>query len=242
MKSVVNFRDLAQGIEDRIKTGLIFRSGHLDKVKNNNSQFSQLNITTIIDLRGPEEKKTKFKQLNGINRREIPMIFDSDIRPGIKAVLHKKNAQVKMHEIFIKKYESLPFECMDAIKQVFDILCNENNYPVVFHCRAGKDRTGFLSALLQRLLGIDSEHITYDYLLSNNFFRKKMKKYFRLLKILTVGIYNTANLDFIVTTRKEYLDAAFESLFQQYNDIPSYLQKCGVSNEQITNFKRIMAV
>lgn len=242
MKSVINFRDIALDAEQIVKSGMIFRSGHLDKVTNKNAQFTALGIKTIIDLRGPEEKKRKTKKLHGIRRHNIPMHFDSAIRPDIKAVILKKNARVKMKDIFLKKYAGLAEECKNEVKEIFDILSEENNYPLVFHCRAGKDRTGFISALIQKLLGVNYDHIIHDYLLSNNFFRKNMKKYFRVMKIVSLGLLNTSNFDFIVTTRKEYLEATFKAIEDQYKNISEYLISCGISRSQQQKVIAIMSV
>ena len=49
---------------------------------------------------------------------------------------------------------------------LFEILTNEDNYPIVFHCTAGADRTGFIAFIINGLLGVSYEDLTRDYELS----------------------------------------------------------------------------
>ena len=52
---------------------------------------------------------------------------------------------------------------MGQIKEIFDVLCDESNYPVFFHCAAGADRTGFLSVVIESILGVPERDIILDY-------------------------------------------------------------------------------
>ena len=53
------------------------------------------------------------------------------------------------------------------MREVFDVLCDESNYPVVFHCSIGTDRTGAVAFLIDCVLGLSDADITRDYLYSN---------------------------------------------------------------------------
>ena len=72
-------------------------------------------------------------------------------------------------------YYSVPMSYLDnpmtdnagEMKNLFDILSNINNYPLVFHCSIGTDRTGLVAMILNNLLEVKREHIYQDYLFSN---------------------------------------------------------------------------
>ena len=55
----------------------------------------------------------------------------------------------------------------EEIKHFFEICSDINNYPLVFHCSIGKDRTGCMAYLLEGLLGVEEEYLYKDYLFSN---------------------------------------------------------------------------
>ena len=50
-----------------------------------------------------------------------------------------------------------------ALKQIFELLADENNYPIYYHCNAGADRTGTLTFLINGLLGVSYEDLTRDF-------------------------------------------------------------------------------
>ena len=50
---------------------------------------------------------------------------------------------------------------------MFELLSNPENYPVIFHCNIGTDRTGMIAYLLNALLGVSEEDLIRDYLFSN---------------------------------------------------------------------------
>jgi len=67
----------------------------------------------------------------------------------------------------IAAYRQVLLENGPRWKEVFELLANQSNLPLVYHCQLGKDRTGILTALILMLLGVERETIVEDYLLSN---------------------------------------------------------------------------
>ena len=53
------------------------------------------------------------------------------------------------------------------IRQIMNILANEENYPIFYHCRIGTDRTGITGMMINGLLGVDFDECLQDYLFSN---------------------------------------------------------------------------
>lgn len=66
--------------------------------------------------------------------------------------------------------------CISRYRKLFSLLQNEENIPLMFHCSAGKDRTGMAAALVLSSLGVDEETILDDYLLSNFYLADKRQK------------------------------------------------------------------
>ncbi|MDR2608493.1 MAG: tyrosine-protein phosphatase [Treponema sp.] len=104
-------------------------------------------------------------------------------------------------------------------KLFFQTLKNEANFPLIFHCSAGKDRTGFAAALLLSLLGVDREIIINDYLLSAENVREKYAPYVELIKQRTGG---RGDIEPLVTVKREYIEAAFARIDDEWGGIENY--------------------
>jgi protein-tyrosine phosphatase len=87
--------------------------------------------------------------------------------------------------------------------------------PVVFHCTAGKDRTGFAAALLLGALGVPRDAVMVDYLLTNRLYRRSP----------LVEAYGPAHvMDVLWQVQPAFLDAAFEAIDTDFGGLPNYLE------------------
>ena len=150
-----NWRDLGGWTTKsgkKVRQGLIYRTGRLN-TSNIDSSVAEitaegikeatlhLKIKTEIDLRGKSESSNITASVLGedVNYYLCPMNYESDLL-SINA---------------------------DMVKKVFGILSDEDNYPVIFHCHIGTDRTGFVAYLINGLLGVSKQDLYKDYLFSN---------------------------------------------------------------------------
>lgn len=91
----------------------------------------------------------------------------------------------------------------------------EDRAPLVIHCTAGKDRTGFASALILQTLGVPDDVIAEDYLLTNQHYKRDA-----LAAIdLPEDVRNA-----IGSVEASYLAAAFEAVGKEYGDLETYLR------------------
>ena len=90
-----------------------------------------------------------------------------DILKGIQEQKIKSDTVYRMVE---RMNRELVMNYHKEYRQIFDILLNSTNYPVVIHCSSGKGRTGIASALILASLGVNSDIIMEDYRLSNDYF------------------------------------------------------------------------
>ena len=111
---------------------------------------------------------------------------------------------------------------------LFGLLCT-NDAPVLIHCAAGKDRTGFAVAVLLHALGVTYEAIIADYLLSArpecvfNPVRRAM-----VVDIVTqlAGVADCESMVYaIMDARPIYLQAAFETVAADYGSMDGYIEK-----------------
>ena len=124
-------------------------------------------------------------------------------------------------------------------RKIFEILLDENNYPLVFHCTAGKDRTGLLSAFILHALGVDSEVVLNDYLLSNYYRYEKMERNARLgARILGI---DTDSSRPIMEVRSSYLAASMNFIQKEYGSLEVYLhEELAIEEAEVEQLKKIL--
>ena len=170
VEGVDNFRDLGgyKTVDNKtVKQGLIYRSAQLNTSKDTALNLlatenglrtlnSQLKIKTEIDLRTADASSGSYEN-SGITSSPIgenvtyvnlPMLY------GGENILEHSNATTREMNL-------------NSVKSFFTLLADSSNYPLVFHCVQGKDRTGCLAYLLNALLGVSSGDLMRDYLFTN---------------------------------------------------------------------------
>ena len=149
---VTNARDAGgwklKGKTEYTAQGLIFRMGrlHVNTTVNINAQgiaaFKELGIKTEIDLRAPIDGNTVFESpVDGVTYFNCPVDYNKPF------------------------FDDLDNQA--AFKSAFEIIGNTQNYPLMFHCSIGTDRTGFVAFMLNALAGVQEECLYQDYLMSN---------------------------------------------------------------------------
>ena len=159
-----NFRDLGGyvGRDGRpVRWRRLFRADGLDRLTAGDLlHIEQLRLRTVIDLRtGDEVAKGRLAAEAGpVDWHHLPML---DVLPAQRDY----NAWVGPTYV-AEQYLAMIGSGAATITAFLDLVCDPFAYPLVFHCFAGKDRTGILTALLLGLLGVADEDIMADYALS----------------------------------------------------------------------------
>jgi protein-tyrosine phosphatase len=98
-------------------------------------------------------------------------------------------------------------------------LSESRNLPAVFHCTAGKDRTGWAAAALLSLLGVPRDVVVADYLRSNEYARSL---YQVQIDGFVKGGGDPAIPSALFGVKQEYLQAAFDEVEQKYGGTGQY--------------------
>ncbi len=164
-KSVLNFRDLGglQGRAGTVKAGLLFRSGNLLALDENETfqLCSELSLKTFIDLRNERECSRDGNPRHlvklGVNYVWLP--FPEDQTSLSSKIVHTPADM-------LASYKELVRTANEQLIEFFSLLVHKDIEPVLYACTLGKDRTGVLTALLLQLLGIAPAEIAADFALS----------------------------------------------------------------------------
>jgi protein-tyrosine phosphatase len=229
-----NFRDMG-GYQTpsgkQVKWGKVFRSDNLRNLTSNDLEYlNNIPLRTIVDFRSEQEieEAPDQKPASVMNTYALTITpgHQSNVNdPGKMSAFVAENGERFMTEV----YESFVTEqsIIARYRMFFALLQDENRLPLLFHCTAGKDRTGMAAALFLASLGVDGKTIYEDYMLSN---RNLDKKYKDILDAYP-------NMSALLEVRSQYLQVALEQIGKRYGQIENYLRD--VLNADLDGMKKL---
>src|SRR5665213_542548 len=140
----------------------LFRADGLNKLTDADvAQLTDLRVTTVIDLRTLDEAELR----GSFPVDRLPVTYVglplTDVLPATEDLPEWKEASY-----VASRYGDMVSEGGPMLTSAIHSLATGGALPAVFHCSAGKDRTGVLSALILAFLGVPDETIVADYALS----------------------------------------------------------------------------
>ena len=245
INGVVNFRELGGIVTENgkvIKRGYFYRAGELggmnDKQK---AKFDKLEIAHVFDYRDKDEIQDSVDYVGNAEYHHIPAVTDTKGMPMIPKKMKKfvltvsKEDAIQCAETFTETYGEAIFDSTAYGETLRAI--NEFK-PVLFHCTAGKDRTGIIAALILKTLGVSDDEIVKDFMLSNKYRRYDNYKGLTLLTLFIRNkwaryLYNKVSFVYeynILTT--------LEAIKKKYGDIVNYLNgEYGITPEQVEKWR-----
>ncbi|MCX4094794.1 tyrosine-protein phosphatase [Nocardia sp. alder85J] len=200
LEGVLNARDLGgyRTTDGRVvRTGLVYRTGELGKATD-----ADLAALTGHDVRVVDDLRTSFERTASADRVPAGATanWDDIIGGNPVEMLKSFSAGPDLYRAFITE----PAANVGFANVLHDIA--NTDAAVLYHCSAGKDRTGWTSAVLLTLLGVDRDTVNYDFLLSN-FYR------------------DAPTGDMVNGVAQPELDAAFDQVGKSYGSFDNYLHE-----------------
>ena len=222
-----------------VKKGYFFRSSRLmDFDQAELKILNSLNIKKIYDLRSKEEVKDSpdptLKGAEYIHSSAAARADGTEVNFSPAALIAENVYSKECNDEFTHKvYGNLPFSY--AYKRMFEDIV-AGNVPILFHCSAGKDRTGIAAILILLALGVDEETAMYDYMLTNEYrkeYIERFKKDFPLTKLdgelagmlLAYEGVTYTNADYSLKRIKEKYENYDEHFEKEYNLDKDALQR-----------------
>lgn len=228
---VTNFRDTGGYLGRdgrRVRWGMLYRSGHMAETSaEDRAYLAHLGLDRIFDLRIPDEDS---KSPSVLDPRESERIVALPLFPGSAHayrdhLMAGSGSPEAMAEIMIAINRDLARDHRDEYAALLRGV-TEAKGPVLVHCAAGKDRTGFGIALLLAALGVSREEIFEDYLLTRRFFDadQVVSNYQALYAERGAPPVEAAILRPLVDVRPDYLGAALAEAEQIAGSLDGYLR------------------
>jgi protein-tyrosine phosphatase len=253
-----NFRDVAERTE--VRPGLLYRASELSKLTDEGGRrLVELGIANVADLRSHREvqRRGPGHVPSGVEIHLLPFHFDDDSEQDaphestFQRVMSEspadedvtESAKRYMAEVY-EEFPALP-GAQTAVRQVISLLADGK--PVLAHCFAGKDRTGFTVATVLEAVGVDRDAIIGDFLRSNDAIpalRERILEQVRARagEVPEVITFAEARLtDEVLGVREEYLEAAWRVRDEKYGSLGGFLDVAEVTPEQIDRLRAALS-
>lgn len=153
----------------RTRNGILFRSDNLSRISQQGlKKLSELNLKTIIDLRSAAEITRRGSFLDHgntkVNYVNLPLLD----------LATKSNTAISDPIFLETSYQYMLTQYSHHFARVIKLVADSENTPLLYHCAAGKDRTGLVSMITLGLLGVHKEEIVFDYSLTQQAFPRML--------------------------------------------------------------------
>ncbi len=212
-----------------VKYGAFYRADRLCALSEaGRAAFAKLGIKLILDFRVPDEiNGFEDPVFDGVEHLIIPPISqDSEcFHFSFKELMAGDiKSAVAARESLRNQYRYMAFGS-DAYRTMFARIA-DGAMPILFHCSAGKDRTGVAAALILLLLGVPRETIVHDYMLTRISTAQWIGETFEKLESLIGGNQEVHDaIESFVSVRQEGIESTVDEILARYPDVDEFFIK-----------------
>ena len=231
LQGCINFRDLGgyrTGDGKAVRWRRLFRSDsvHLMTAQDTDYVYDSLGVVTLFDLRNSDEVRrdaSAARRPASVQYHHVPFLEHHGIAPF--------NPEEDPADRLAGIYLWVLGNSGSLVADVVNRLAREPQlFPALFHCTAGKDRTGVLAALLLGVLGVDNETILADYALTN----QTMDRLYERLRAIP-GNEERPISSF--EAQPKAMEEVLATLTTEYGGAEGYLTSHGVTADSIDRLR-----
>jgi protein-tyrosine phosphatase len=232
-----NFRDLG-GYPTRdgrvTRWGKLYRSDTLHELTDADLEvLREVGLSSIIDLRTTAELERTGRGLLGaepVRHVHLPVVQEESVNQGAPTEAQTDLAQ---------RYRWYLEVGRGALVSALTMVGDPESYPLVFHCAAGKDRTGVLAALVLDIIGVERNIIVEDYVLTAS----------RMDLILSRGL-GTRDAEarlaevpqFLLRAEAATMEAFLDGLYERSGGARAWALESGVPGESVDAMSALLTV
>lgn len=252
MEQGINFRELG-GYQTKdghtIKWHKLIRSGSLsDLTATDLTTLDQYGVRYDIDFRSPKEVLDEPDRVPGNAKYVYAPVFNvdetknSDGQDKMAADLEKHPASGYRHMLKVCRMVANEQHAKKEYRRFFDnLLANDQpDEALLFHCTAGKDRTGMGAVYLLTALGVDFATIRQDYILTNAASVQRIDGAVAAAQKQGLSAEAVASIKALWSVNDDYLDAALAEIKRQSGNLEHYLRtELKLTKQEVTDLRRI---
>ncbi|MGW4701950.1 tyrosine-protein phosphatase [Streptomyces sp. NPDC004285] len=239
LSGTVNLRDAGgYRTEDGrwVRMGEVYRSDALDQLTpEDQEKLRRLGVRTVFDLRMEDERA---KAPDRVPAGADYVVADVFAGSGAFQQLPRTPAEAERMMVDAEKSMVSGEGGRKAYSQVFDGIAEDDARSVLFHCTAGKDRTGWAGAALLTALGVPRETVMADYLASNTYRKAANDAVLGHLPPAQAAVYKP-----LLDVRPEYLNSGWDEVEAAYGSFDTYLKDAlGIDHRELRRLEKDLLI
>jgi protein-tyrosine phosphatase len=230
LEGAANFRDIGGYLTESgllVRTGRVFRSDELSELTDgDHNKLRGLGLRRVFDLRSRDEVRKKWDRIPADAPYQYlhTPVYEKEPRwDYLPAILFRRH---QLGQVLSERYYFMVEKRAEVFGRILAYFADLKNLPAVYHCNAGKDRTGIVTALVLSLLGVPDETIVADYSLSNLGFEHYFREFVEDRRHAALGV---ADEEFqgLFIVQPTWMRDLLAHLRQTYGSVETYLVEKG---------------
>lgn len=222
LEHVQNTRDLGGLITSDgrpILPGRLYRSGNpAFATQSDIERLQAMHLDVVLDFRAASEKTPAEQPFAALFPWQADPVLAGNLAPAAIVPMLKRSTPAQMRQFMIGLYQQFPVDYQPQFRRFLQFA--EQDKTMLYHCTAGKDRTGFATVLLLSALGVDRATVIANYLESNRYNAAGNAQATARLSRIGVAPEVVAPL---LAVDPDYIGAAMEEIDQRYGGMQHYL-------------------
>ena len=228
LQGALNFRDLGgypTPDGGQVRWGQVYRSAALHRLTTADLvDVDRLGLKVVYDLRAADELERSPSILpDGIRTEWLPIGGRAANTKGLGDLLVAGRLGEIPDDFLLQTYEAMSRDAAQTFGQLLTMLASDDGTPALFHCTAGKDRTGMTAALLLSVLGVDEETILDDYELSAVHYTDQQMSRLKLRRRIEDDGMELDHYRRVFGAPRDAMATALTSMRERHGSIETYL-------------------
>jgi protein-tyrosine phosphatase len=200
----------------RVRFGRVFRAAALSKLTEADAAvLGETGVGIVCDLRGEAERASAPSRLAGVTTHALSI--EPSLGASLRDIAARREATGEDVMVLMRgAYTAYALDWSHRYRAMFELLLEPQAPPLLFHCTAGKDRTGFGAALILMALGVEREAVQADYLATNRLWRGDAT----LKAMLPPQV-----AEVLMRVQPDFLDTAFAAVDAKFDSFDAYLRE-----------------
>ena len=228
-----------------IRSNMLYRSSRLSELKD--PDWFTRNVELLVDMRSSREvDESPDPEIPGVTYLHLPIFEmqasgvtrdnDSDRQVGTP---DPETALARMASVYAR-FVTDEF-CLSQYRRFIQLLFEPREKAILWHCSAGKDRTGTGALFIQELLGVGREDIMADYLITNEYLKDEIRQFVDRIAAQNGGMDENAKKGMLVFmgAHEKYPLTVYKEAETRYGNFDSFIRDgLGVSDAQREELRR----